>query len=248
MARRDALTRLAILAGCLVVWEGVAASGLVSHFLIVPLGAISRVLWSGLSSGKILHHLRITAEAVLVAYALAASVGLAVGLTCGNLRRIREPVHFLLVSLNSTPVVLLFPLFLFWFGFGRGSKVAFGALYGFLPIALNAVAAVRSVDPVLGVVARSMGTSSLQTYCKVTLPACLPTMVTGLRTGMNFTLIGVIFGEMTAPMAGLGYLLEWASESLETAEVYAYVTVTVLIATVLNEGLRRVDVAMSRWR
>jgi NitT/TauT family transport system permease protein len=66
---------------------------------------------------------------------------------------------------------------------------------------------------------------------KIIVPSILPAIMIGLRMGVVMVLIAVVAGEMLAAKEGLGYLIGWASETFNSAFLYAcIILVTVLVA------------------
>ena len=80
----------------------------------------------------------------------------------------------------------------------------------------------------------------------VTLPACLPRIFTGLRTGLGLCGVTVIAGEYIASLDGLGYQLAQSSESLQTASLYAWVVITLVVMALLNVCLGIVQFTVER--
>jgi len=117
---------------------------------------------------------------------------------------------------------------------GPASKIAFGAAFGFFPVALNTISGFGHLDPRLVDVARSMGASSFQMFRRVLFPGALPQVLTGLRTGLILTFIAVVAGEMVSSLHGIGYMIAWLGEMMETSRMYAYIVLIVLMATGLN--------------
>jgi len=90
-----------------------------------------------------------------------------------------------------------------FFGLDAASKIAFGFLLGFFPIALAVLAGIRQVNPQLVVVARAYGAGTVTVFRRVMLPAMLFTLVGGLRTGLAlgmYRLAGRAWGPMLAAL------------------------------------------------
>src|SRR5690606_6001946 len=94
------------------------------------------------------------------------------------------------VAIYSIPKVTLYPIVLLLFGLGMPSKIAFGAIHGFVPIALFTINAIRNVKPVYLKTGRVMRLTPAQFAWKILFPAALPEIFTGLRLGFALTLVG----------------------------------------------------------
>ena len=77
-----------------------------------------------------------------------------------------------------------------WFGMGLSSKVLISALMVFFIFAFNLYTGVQSVDPALVGAVRLLGGTQGQILGKVIWPACLPWLLTSLRTGLGLSLSG----------------------------------------------------------
>ena len=92
----------------------------------------------------------------------------------GSSRRLAAATAPVLSSLFAIPLIIIYPLLMAWLGIGPVSKVVFGVLSGFFPIALNTIDGVRAIEPRYLVFARSVGATTLQTYARIVFPLALP--------------------------------------------------------------------------
>jgi NitT/TauT family transport system permease protein len=242
------LTQAAIIAVAGAVWLVVTEREWISPVMLAGPVAIAGAIREGLAQGELVKALGITLLEVLVAFIVGAGAGLLVGLGGASWHHGRRAIYPVLTSLSSIPVFILYPLFMVWFGMGPPSKYAFGAVYAFFPVALNAFAAVRGVDRLLLVKARALGASRLQVYTRVVVPASLPTIVVGLRLGLSYAFVGIVATEMISAFNGIGYLLSYYAMLFQTGKTYGYILVAVLCAFALNAGLRTLELRASRWR
>ena len=67
----------------------------------------------------------------------------------------------LLVASQTVPIVVIAPILVVWLGFGIGPKLAIIALICFFPITVNTLDGLRSVDPDLLKVMRTIDGMSL---------------------------------------------------------------------------------------
>jgi NitT/TauT family transport system permease protein len=186
-------------------------------------------------------HAAETAQAFAVAMGIAAGAGLLVGFLLGLSRFAAAVFEPVLVALYSIPKVTLYPIVLLAFGLGMPAKIAFGAIHGFVPIALFAINGVRNVRPVFLKAARVHGLTAPQLVRRVLLPAALPEIFSGLRIGFSLTLIGTVLGEMFASQRGLGSLLMQAI-GLHNVDVIMAVTLLMVgFAAAVSSLLLAVD-------
>jgi NitT/TauT family transport system permease protein len=152
-------------------------------------------------------HIIESAKAFAAAIAIAVSLGMTIGLLLGFSRLTGQVFEPMLVALYSVPKVTLYPILLLTFGLGISAKIAFGALHGFIPIALFTINAVRNVRPILIKTGRALNYNTGEMVWGILIPAALPEIFSGIRIGLSLTLIGTLLGEMFASQRGLGYML-----------------------------------------
>jgi len=222
--------RAAILVLFLLAWEGVARTA--NPLLYVPpsavLPAFGRLLALE-SYPDLVPSLLLTLREILVAYALAIAAGLGCGFALGLNRTIGRAYGPILAALYAVPAVVWYPSLMLFFGLDAASKIAFGFLLGFFPIALAVLAGIRQVNPQLVVVARAYGAGTATVFRRVMLPAMLFTLVGGLRTGLALCVIGVVVGEILGSKAGMGALINHAYGLLRTGDYVALVLVTLVL-------------------
>lgn len=119
----------------------------------------------------------------------------------------RKMNHGLLVFIQHIPPLSLIPLLVLWFGIGETPKFLIIILATFFPIYLNMEDGLLRADPKLLEVGKTLGFSQRETLWKIRLPLALPTIVTGMRIGMGYSLRSIIGAEMIAADRGLGYFI-----------------------------------------
>ena len=65
-------------------------------------------------------------------------------------------------------------------------------------------------------IARVMGANERQTFFKVVLPAASPWIITAMKVGVPFALVGAIVGEFMAATAGLGFKIQLYTAQFDT--------------------------------
>jgi len=242
------LPRLAIVVLWLVVWQIVA-----QLLLIVPTNSILvatpyqvAIAFLSFLQGNagpldVGRNVVLTIYELLVAFGIAASAGLALGVLVGQFKLLEESLEPLIVALLAVPNFVLFPIMFLLLSLGPRSDVAFGAYLGFFPIIANTIAGTRQVDSQLILLGRSMGASNLEVFGKIILPASMGTIISGLKQGFSLCTIGVVGGEILAPISGIGFLLAEATGFFLTAQLYAMILLTVMIAVFGNIALSGVE-------
>jgi ABC-type nitrate/sulfonate/bicarbonate transport system permease component len=242
-----AVTRLALVLALLVVWEVVTRLSSLNAILIVP---PSTVLWETVkifamvSVPDFYANAAITVGEIAIAYALAAVLGVLTGVAVASSTVIGDAFEPILLMLYAIPKIIFYPIIVLVIGTGYGSKIFFGVLVGIFVIIFNTAAGLRQVEPNYIRLARSLGYGKGRIFFKVELPAAAQTVLSGLRLGFGYTIIGVLTGELLVVNAGLGFLIDWASVNYYTAQLYAVVVITLAIGGFANFVVGRFE---RRW-
>ncbi|MGH7338019.1 MAG: ABC transporter permease [Myxococcota bacterium] len=234
--------------GLLALWEvGFLFAGY-SLLLFPPPSTVLARFVDLVVQGRLQPDLLASMRRLVLGFALGATPGLAVGLAMGWSRRARGLFDPVIAAIHPVPKVALFPIFLLLFGLGEASKLVAIALSAFFPMALNAMAGVRSIPPVCFEVARTFGAGNVRTFWRVVLPGSLPMVTTGIRIGANSAFVLTLVVEIASANDGLGHLIWTAWEGLRTADLYAAVAVIAAIGIGLGAALRRLARAVAPWQ
>src|SRR5258707_9707463 len=125
----------------------------------------------------------------------ACGGGILAGAVVGSLPRPRVLIMPMISSIYAVPLVILYPVFTVWLGIGSESKIAFAAIYGFLPTMLSTAAGIQTIDPQLVLAARSMGATLSQRLVLLLLPAAIPAGVSGVRGRGALFLLRVVVSQ-----------------------------------------------------
>src|SRR3954463_847032 len=228
------LVRVAIVATVLVVWEGVAASGLLFRDVVPSLMVIGRALVELLGDKTYYWHLGVTAGEIGAGLAIGGLSGLAAGLLLGANPLLSRAYEAFLYYLGPTPKIIFFPVMIMWFGVGPGSKVAMGAISCFFPVSLSAATGMRGIDPVLIRVGRSFRLSTWQMVTKIYLPAMRLPILNGVRLGLGVAIIGTLLAETKLSNRGLGFLIINAYSTFNMPRMYALLIVLFVLSIGVN--------------
>jgi len=199
-------------------------------------------------SGLMVRDLRATLSAAFLGLFLGAVGGIIVGLVFGYQRMLAAVFEPLMVALNSLPRITVAPILILWFGLGMTSKVALSLFTVFFVMFFNTFLGVRTVDPELVKAVRVMGGGPRHVARMVVIPTVASWIFAALRTSVSFALSGAVVGEFVGATRGLGYRMLLASGLLHTERVFAIMALLMLVAVILVEISRRVEVYMLRWR
>lgn len=239
---RSAIAILLIIA----VWEALYRANLLNPLIFA---SPSLVLKSAIDHrDEFLAACKTTLTEILVATALSWVGGVAAGALIGSLRLAWRIFVPLISAMIAVPFVILYPVLMAWFGIGPQSKIVFGVLLGFFPIALNTAVGVQAIDSGYVLMASAMGASPLQRLTGVMVPLAMPAVIGGLRLGTSLIVVGVILTEMLASTGGIGYIIATSQSMFETGDVMFGVLLGMAIAGLANWLLSTIERHFCYWR
>lgn len=222
---------LALLAGGVGLWEIVVREAHVPDYLFpAPTSVVTSLHRDG---GLLASATLVTLREIAFGYLLAVAVALLIAVVLhfsGALRRALLP---LLVLSQTVPTVLLAPILAILLGYGIEPKLVVVAVVCFFPIVVNTVDGLRSTDPELVRMMRTLHGSRLAIFRRVELPGALPAIFSGARIAATYAAVGAVFGEWAGSSAGLGFVILQAQPALETARIFAAVLVLSALALAL---------------
>ncbi|HHS7808064.1 TPA: ABC transporter permease [Pseudomonas putida] len=197
-----------------------------------------------LAEGALWKHISASLLRVLLGFAIGASLALVFAAWVGLSREAEAYLEPTFAALRSIPSLAWVPLLLLWLGIDETSKIVLIAIGAFFPVYVNVVAAIRNIDRKLVEVGHIYGFSRWQLVRRILLPAALPGLFTGLRSGMSLAWMFLVAAELIAATKGLGYLLSDGRETSRPDIVLAAIIVLAVLGK-LSDGL--LAVLERRW-
>lgn len=164
--------------------------------------------------GTIQTHAAATLTEVALGLLVGGGSGLLIGLLLARSALAERLLSPYIVAAQATPILALAPLIYLWLGSGLSSRVLICSLIVFFPIAVSTMVGIRSVDPRLLELARSLRATRRQVLGDFEIPAALPQIMGGFRVGVTLAVVGAIVAEWAGADRGLGVLINLARGSL----------------------------------
>jgi NitT/TauT family transport system permease protein len=202
------------LAVFLVAWKLLTVLTGTPEFILPAPEAVAERGMRAIGSGVLWDHTAATLLEILLGFALGATTAIGVGIALGKSLVIERVLSPYIVAAQAVPVLALAPLLDIWFGGGLFSRVLVCALIVFFPIAIATMVGVRSADPLLREMLRSLGATPGQLTRRLEIPSALPVIFGGLRVGVTLSVIGAVVAEWVSASTGLGVLINIADQGL----------------------------------
>jgi putative hydroxymethylpyrimidine transport system permease protein len=241
-----------LLAALVGAWQLAASTGALADLLglesfLVPSPAeIAQSLWENRS--LLAENTWVTLREILLGFAIAVVAGVGFAIALHLWTTVRLAAYPLLIGSQTIPILALAPIFVVWFGYGIGPKLAIIALVCFFPITVTTLDGLRSVDGDTTKFMRTLDASRWQILRRVEAPTALPYMFSGARLAAVFTTIAALFGEWAGSSKGLGHLILQDNGQLETARMFASFAILSAIALLLFGLIALAERRVVTWR
>ena len=183
--------RLAAFAVVLLIWE-LLARHYKSNLLLPSPWKVAVAFAGALHDEEVLSNLFLTLRRVITGFGLGLVIGGMLGLLMAKSKLVMQAIDPILNPLRQVPVMAWVPLSIIWFGLGEGPTLFLITLVSVFPIMLCTVSGIQGIDRDYYNAALSMGSSRVSLFYKITVPAAMPELLTGMRAGLSAGWMSVI--------------------------------------------------------
>lgn len=224
----------------------VRAGWLADHLIPAPSEILATLAHMG--AARVARHIGASTLRVFAGFGAGAGLALIVGAGMGLSRRIEVLLEPTFQALRSIPSLAWVPLLLLWLGIDEAPKITLIAIGAFFPVHLAVVAGIRGVDRKLVELGAVYRLDPVALFRRILLPAALPQIVTGLRTGLSLAWMFMVAAELIAATRGLGYMLSDGRETGRPDLVFGAILLLALLGKLTDGAMRRIETRLLAWR
>ncbi|MDP9651407.1 ABC transporter permease [Paraburkholderia caledonica] len=224
----------------------VRASILPSHLVPAP-SSIVQTLWE-LGGVRLARHIGASVVRVYAGFALGAVLALLIGAAMGLSRHIDALLDPACQALRAIPSLAWVPILLLWMGIDEAPKITLIAIGAFFPVQLSVVAGIRGVDRKLIEFGEVNRLTRRALFTRILLPASMPQIFTGLRTGLSLAWMFMVAAELIAATRGLGYLLSDGRETGRPDLVFGAILLLALLGKLSDGAFKAIEAHALSWR
>ncbi len=189
----------------------------------------------------------VSLQRLITGVAIAAMIGLALGLAIGLLPYVRALFSSFVSVLSMVPPLAILPILFIMFGLGETSKVAL-IVIGITPFLIRDLSQrVIEIPNEMMVKAQTLGASSAVIALRVALPQVMPRLIQAVRLSLGPAWLFLIAAEAIAADAGLGYRIFLVRRYLAMDVILTYVIWITLLAFLMDYGLRKLAERAFPW-
>jgi NitT/TauT family transport system permease protein len=239
------LPSVLVMLALLLVWQlAVQWLGVKEYILPTPLAALRTLAdpnyrWTA--------NFLATLWSVLGAFALSAVLGVLLAIVIVWNDLLMRTVMPVLVLFNTLPKIALAPLFVVWLGYGVWPNIVIGTTIAFFPMVVNTAVGLASAEPEMLDLVRTLRASRWTILRKIRFPNAVPYIFVGLKLNATMSVIGALVGEFVASDRGLGSLIITSGVTLQTAAIFASLTLISVLGLVLYGVVVAVERVVAPW-
>lgn len=221
----------------LATWEILVRLGIWSTVVVPAPHDVARYLGKASTDGTLLEAAVVTCVRLAVGYAAGLALGLPLGFVLARSQAARDTIGVVALGLQTLPSVCWVPLALIWFGQTEAAMLFVVVMGTVWSIAIATQDGVRSVPPLYQRAAQTMGSRGMHTLLRVTLPAALPWIVSGMKQGWAFAWRSLMAAEIYVTILtgfGLGQLLHYGRELHAMDQVLGVMFVIVMVGLLVD--------------
>jgi NitT/TauT family transport system permease protein len=231
-----------------IAWELVIRLRNYPAFILPPPSDVWTELLRSIQTPSFWSHVGVTLVEIAGGLLVGGSLALAVGYIVAKSRTLSSILSPLIVASQAIPIVAIAPLLAIWFGYGLTPKIVTSMLIVFFPVLINVAAGIRSVEPNLRDLMRSLQATRRQMFTLLEIPAALPMVLSGLKVGATLSVIGAIVGEFVNSDKGLGFLIKQGNGEYNTARTFVALIALMVIALSLYGLVTWIERRALAWK
>ena len=237
----------------LLIWEGLALSGIVDSRILCDVLEVLRLFVTKLSDpnpdGAVLTvHIWSSLQVALLGFLLAVVIGVPLGWLMGWYRGADSFLRPIFEIIRPIPPVSWIPLTIVWLGIGLPAKSFIVFFAAFVPCLINAYTGIRQTKEVLKNVGKTFGASYFTVFVKVGIPSSLVMTFAGIKVAIGNAWATLVAAEMLAASSGLGYMILMGRSYARVDLIILGIVVIGLLGVIISAIINRLERIFLGWR
>lgn len=234
--------------GALLIWEMCTRSGLLdARFFPAPSVILHHLIFVSPQQG-LFADIAASLNRIFWGYTLGSALGVALAIAMGLSKPVRTLCYPLIALTYPVPKIAILPLIMLIFGIGELSKIVVVAIGSFFLVLMNTLHGVDSVARIYHDVAQVYGIGRRRFIARVIVPGALPSIFTGLKLAIGYSLVIVVAAEFSGANAGIGYLIWQSWETFSIKSMYAGIFVIGALGLAFSSLLEWLERRLVPWR
>lgn len=231
-----------------LVWEICARTGVIDQrFFPAPSEIIYHLFFVSPDEG-ILTDIVFSMYRIIVGYILGCGLGMFLGIAMGLSHVVRMMFYPLVMVTYPIPKIAILPLIMLIFGIGDLSKIVVVMIGSFFLVLMNTLHGVDSLAQIYHDVAKVYKINRRNFIFKIVIPGSLPSIFTGLKLAIGYSLVIVVAAEFSGADKGIGFLIWQSWETFSIKSMYAGIFVIGVLGFIFSYSLDLLERKMVPWK
>lgn len=238
--------QIIVVISLIIVWQ-LSSLRLPSILLPSPLETL-QALWSMTKSGELMQQLYESTLRMLTGLGIGFIIAVTCGLFAGKYGVVYEALRPIYSIIMGIPPIIVVVLAMVWFGTSSLVPIFVVSVLVFPVIFLNTADGWRNLDKNLIEMATIYNSSPLHTLKHIILPGLAVPILTAVSLAAGSAVRITIMAELLGANSGIGYSLALARVHINTAKVFAWTIISILIIILLDHFvINRVKRYVLKW-
>ena len=190
---RPNLVRAIAVVTFFVFWELTARD--MNPLLMTYPTAVFKAAWTIIISGELFEAFVQSMTVFVIGMSISIVGGIVIGVMVGQWWFFENTLDPFINALYAVPRIALVPLIMLWVGLQDMGKITILVSIAIFPVIINTYSGIKDVRGSLLEIGRAFGASESQIFFRITLPAAVPFVMTGIRLAIGLGIIGMIVAE-----------------------------------------------------
>ena len=240
--------RIALVVTAAGALEAACRTGLIDRFTMIPPSEMVTGIVRLFRAGKLNAAILRTLGDVLTAFAAAVVVGVATGAVIHRFRGLRLTLDPLFAAYYAIPIFAFYPMFVVILGLDGRPQIFIGFLLAVVAVIVSTLNGFDRTPRVFMKTAKTLQMSRINVFRRISLPAALPHIFTGIKLAIAYAFTGVIGSEFILSQAGLGFEVSYAYNNFNNATMYPLILLVLVAAIVINMAFHSIERVLLRRR
>lgn len=176
-----------------------------------------------------------SAKRIFIGYLLSMALGIVIGLLVVRFKYLDENLSPLILGMQTLPSICWLPFAILWYGLNESAIIFVIAIGSTFAVAMSIESGMKNINPLYLRAAKTMGAKGFPIYRYVTIPASLPSLISGLKQGWSFAWRALMAGEMMSATKGLGQVLMVGRDLADISQVMAVMLVIIILGVAVDK-------------
>jgi NitT/TauT family transport system permease protein/sulfonate transport system permease protein len=245
---KSIILKLIIPSIIIILWQTLSVKGMQAIGILPPPSKVIAAILNLFTQESVTADIFVSVKHVAIGFSIASLTGIATGVLFGCSKTIKTLLWPVVEFLRPVPPISWIPLSILWFGIGDKPAYFLVFLGAFFPIMSSVYFGVISVEENHKRAALSLGAGRKELLKDIIFPASLPSIFTGLKTGLGISWFMVIVAELVGSQSGLGYMIQLNRLLLRTDKVIGGMVIIGACGFLMNKIMEYLEHRLIPWR